>query len=451
MGKYGPQSYNLDINQLGVSQFPRFSIIQRAPYKDGLIEDIIMNDDHPQYSSDYGTNIGMAQIRLIPDDRGVPKEQLNWAMPLDSSIREYPLKNEIVMVFYSVGRLFYTKRVNINNKITENSWPGLSKAFSPSMPSSVRSEDIVNAANGGSPFRPWGTPQLISLGDEFAENPAVKMVRPNEGDMIIQGRFGNIIRLGSSVFSNPTASRPEPNLLLTVGQELNKITSTKNPSPYSLVYEDINKDKSCIWMVTDEHIFLEPATIDSPSHLRHTELSDATKYTGAQIFINSDRVILNSKQNEISLFSKKEINLSAVESITIDSAKQVFISAEKDIELSTPQDIVLTARSVVINSPNDIVQGTSENYIISGNKIFIGATPGDTRQPMVLGGELVNWLRDLMTTLSSATIITSTGPALFDPTVIAKFSLLLKDLGVPGVLTAKFNSDSNFTSKTNSN
>ena len=446
MSGYGPKSYNLDINQLGASQYPRFAISQTSPYKDGLVEDIILNETHPEYSAEYGTNIGMVKIRLIPEDRGVPSELLNWAMPLETGIREYPLKNEIVMVFYSIGRMFYTRRVNINNKITESSWPGLQQKFAPPISQENRVENVTLAAQGGPSYRPWGAQQSITLGDEFAENPAVKMVRPSEGDTIIQGRYGNVIRFGSSLFSNPITPTPEPNLLLTVGPVINKATSTQNDSPFSLTYEDINKDRSCIWMVTDEKIVLDPATRTSIAHLRSAEISDSTKYVGAQIFVNSDRVILNSKTNEISLFAKAEINLSAVQSITIDSGKAVMITAEQDITLTTPRDIVLTGRTISINSPNDISQGTSGNYLISGKKIFIGSG-GDESQPMVLGGELALWLANLMDAFifqiprSFATL--NPTPFLEE---IAKLRLQLAP-GIPQ--SAIFNSTSNFTSKSN--
>ena len=458
MSSFGPISYNIDINQLGASQFPRFSISQPTPYQDGLVEDIILNEAHPLYAKD-GNNVGMVKVRFIPSDRGVPKDQLNWAAPIDSSIREYPLKNELVLVFYSLGRLFYTRRINSTNKITESSWPGLSERFSPQVPSQNRGNAAQLAAQGGTPYRPWGMKQQFSLGDEFSENPNVRMVRPNEGDLIINGRFGNTVRFGSSLFSNPNTSVPQPNLLLTVGQAPNKVTSidinndgTKEQvvaGPYGLTYEDINKDKSSIWMVVDEKIVLDPATKTSISHLRSTESSDSTKYTGAQIFVNSDRLILNSKLNEISLFAKKEINLSAVESITIDSAKSVMITAEKDIKLTTPADIVFSGRSISLNIGKDISLTSSGNYIISGQKIFIGASPNDPSQPMVLGGELAKWLFDFIKVLSTATVITSTGPAFFNPTVTTELTRLLGLLGSGNPQSAVFNSTTNFTSKDN--
>jgi hypothetical protein len=455
VGLYGPKSYNVDINQLGTSQLPRFSISNDAPYKDGLVEDVILNESHPEYSPDFGTNIGMVRVRMIPDDRGSAKEFLNWAMPLDTSIREYPLKNEMVLVFYSIGRLFYTRRININNKITENSWPGLSSQFSASPNSENRTAEIVAASQGGPAYRPWGERQSDSLGDEFTENPTVKMVRPNEGDMIIQGRYGNIIRMGSSLFSNPLTTTPEPNLLLTVGQSSNKVGSTKNNSPYTLVYEDINSDKSCIWMVTDEKITLNPATKDTNAHLRSAEVADSTKYTGAQIFINSDRIVLNSKLNEISLFSNTEINLSAVQSITVDSNKTIQMTAVTDVKIQAENDIFLKGKTLSfvttgVAPMGDISFATSENYIISAKKIFIGSG-GDETQPMVLGGNLQQLLYDLIRALSTATVITSTGPAFFNPQVSTSLTNLLSKVGIPGrPTTADFNSESNFTSKTNS-
>jgi hypothetical protein len=448
VSSFGQVPYNIDINQPGASQYPRFSISQPTPYQDALVEDVILNELHPDYLPD-GSNVGAARVRFIPGDRAVPKEKLNWAVPLDTSIREYPLTNELVLVFYSLGRLFYTRRINSTNKVTESSWPGLSTGFSPKLSGQEKSDAAQLASQGGSPYRRWGKKQKFSLGDEFSENPNVRMLRPNEGDLIIQGRFGNSVRFGSSLFSNPSTSTPQPNILLATGQSTDREMSTEGRGAYALIYEDINKDKSAIWMVTDEKVVLKPATIDSDAHLRLSDSSDSTRYTGAQIFINSDRLILNSKKNEISLFAGKEINLSALESITISSAKSVEISSDKDITMSTPLDIVLTGRTISLNSTNDISQGTSKNYSISGTKIFIGSG-GDESQPMVLGGELALWLQQLVRILSTATVITATGPAFFNPTVITNLVKLQTDLGTPASpQSARFNSTSNFTSKTN--
>jgi len=71
MSSFGPTAYNIDINQLGASQFPRFAVTQPTPYQDGLVEDVILNELHPEYAPD-GSNVGMVKVRFIPGDRGVP-------------------------------------------------------------------------------------------------------------------------------------------------------------------------------------------------------------------------------------------------------------------------------------------------------------------------------------------------------------------------------------------
>lgn len=370
MSSFGPIAYNLDINQLGASQYPRFSITQPSPYKDGLVEDVIVNELHPEYSEN-GSNIGMVKVRFIPDDRGVEESQLNWAYPLETSIREYPLRGELVLIFYSLGRFFYTRRINATNKLTESSWPGLSEAFSPKASTDNKSEAAVIASQGGDSYKPWGLKQRLTLGENFSENQTVRMVRPNEGDTLIEGRYGAVIRMGSSLFSNPATTTPQPNLFITVGQSVAKEMSTVARGTYALTYENINNDKNCIWITTNDRISFLASTALSEnskkSHLRSSK-TPTTEYAGAQIFINSDRLVFNTKLNEISLFSKSEINLSSINSITLDSENSILMTANNMVSISSP-------------------------------KIFIG-NAGTESEPMVLGNTLYDSLNDIVSTLS---------------------------------------------------
>lgn len=463
--RYGPKVYNIDINQLGTSQYPRFSIFQDAQFKDAIIEDIILDNNHPQYTRD-GSNVGFAKIRFIPDDRGVSTEELNWAAPLDTSIREYPLKNEMVLVFYSLNRLFYTRRVNSTNKLGESSWLGLSKNFSPPLESDELSTSAVIASQGGIPYRPSEIKNNYSLGDDFVENPSVRMVQPKEGDLIIQGRFGNIIRMGSSLFTNPTTTTLSPNMLFTVGQGLAVSTSTTtkgNPrSPYELVYEDLDIDASSIWMLSDELVEkFTPATLNSSNanraHLRNSDIERSAQYfSGAQIFLNSDRLILNSKKNEIQLFSKTEINLSALNSITVASENNIHISSNIDVNIDAGDDIVITGKNVSIVADKNLSQTVTGDYIILGKKIFIG-NGVEGSQPLVLGGELASFLGDMLDKLYvniSTTFLPNPANPVGLPTFLAsieqlKLQLGITRFGISNPSAAIFNSKDNFTTRIN--
>lgn len=457
MRTFGSIPYGVDINQLGASEVPRFSISQPSPYADGLVEDIILNESHPLYSTD-GSNVGDILVRIIPEDRGVPKERLNWASPLQSNFQEYPLKNETVLIFYSFGKLYYTNKVSTTKKITESSWPGLSQRFSP-QPVAANSDSAQLAAQGGPSYEPSEPQEPFNLGNEFVENANVKRVRSNEGDVIVQGRFGNIIRFGSSLFSDPTVTAPKPNLLITVGQwETPKSVSTSAQTPYSLVYEDVNRDLNSIWIVSDETVPFQAATQTSKSrnkaHLRSSEINrQFPYYSGAQIFINSDRLILNSKKTEISLFSNSEINLSAMKSITVDSESSVFLTSNLDINLNAIGDVSIKGKNVVLNSSENLSLRTSGNYAILGQKIFIG-TPNDTSEPMVLGGSLSLFLQrfiDVLTTqLPLSVVTTPAGPGVisFLPLITALRLLQTTQLGITPQ-SAVFNSSDNFVTKNN--
>lgn len=443
--------YNFDINQPGASDFPRFAIQTPYPYMDGLVEDIIINEAHELHATD-GSNVGQAKIRLLPQDLKVSFEELNWVNPIETNLQEYPLKNEIVLVFYSMGQLYYTRKLAVTRKITENSYPGISERYSP--PSKQENNTSMRlAALGISPYTPHSTTKPFSLGTYFKEHPTAHPLRHFEGDLIIQGRFGNSIRFGSSQISDPLTAIPEPNILISVGQHTPTETSTKTRTPTSRVLEDINDNSSCIWLVTDDKIPFNPATLSThstnPAHLRSTP-NKISEWMGPQIFINSDRVVLNSKKKEVSVFSKTEINLSAIKDISLDSEGNINLYANRSIRLFSDGDLELKGDNIAIISRKDLAHKASGNYSILGKKIFIGSG-NDASQPMVLGGSLAIFLQALLKTLlTPASIVTLSGPASFNPIVIATLTGLLQALGSPiAPQSAIFNSKDNFVSRTN--
>lgn len=413
------QIYGFDTNQIGNSEFSRFAVQQEPAYYDGLVLDIIVNERHPDYAID-GSNIGAARIRLLQGDRSVQKEQLNWISPIDSSIQEYPLKNETVLVFRALGgKLWYTKRINTTNKITESSWPGLEERMASPVEAAVKTENMMMASKGGVPAQP-NIREDINLGKEFIENPIVRKIRPNEGDLLVEGRYGNTIRFGSNLFSDPTITEPLPNLLISVGQTPPKEVSTYKTLPqtnpaYATRYEDINEDLNSFWIVSSETVRLIPNTATTENtrlaHLRSSEIP-TVKYDGAQIFLNSDRLILNSKKNEISLFSSTELNLSAIKSITIDTEKSIYLSANNSVSISSP-------------------------------KIFIGNVSQNT-EPMVLGNKLYQNLNGVVSLLNSIiSVLNTVAAGATTPLQIAVQNLQQQ------VNTRDFLSDDNFVSKIN--
>lgn len=455
-------NYGLDKNQLAGGEYARIAIPDIPAYTVGIVEDIIINSYHEDYlktntdTTLAGYNVGFAKIRRVPEDRDKPTDKLDWIAPLEANIQEYPLKNEMVMVYFVGNDWYYSRRVNITNKLTESSWPGQAQTLYDYENNSqgLRSGYAALASRGVTTYNPMdviGDAASFSLGDFFKDIPTVRRVEANEGDIIHYGRFGNIIRFGSSLFSNPATSKPSPNLLITVGQRTApESRSTTENTIYSLIHEDINDDLNSIWIVTDEEIPFDAATQQSTkqskSHLRSSEITRTDPYyTGPQIFINSDRVVLNSKNKEIQLFSKSEINLSAINSITVDSERSVFLSANQNILLTAASDVFIKGKTVSIGANGDIsLDTTGGNYSISAKKIFINSR-GDPSQPLVLGGTLSLWLQQLITILlSPGLVITTTGPATLNPVQIGLLRTLQAQLGGVTPQSATFNSTTIF-------
>lgn len=406
--------YGFDINQPGASSYPRIAIRQPSPYKNGLVIDVIANETHSEYAED-GSNIGYAKVRLIPADQNEGEDNLNWVAPLESNIQEYPLKNEIVMVILTAGKLHYSRKINVNNTIAEGYATDIAVRYRPTPTSGEPASETAQLAASG--VRTGDLNTFSTVDSNFVIGPGVFPLRSCEGDLIFQGRFGNSIRMGSTLFSEPTSTVPQPNILITAGQWENPTeVSTKIKSVYSLTYENINKDKNSIWLIVNEKVPFLASTTTSQSnqkaHLRSSE-TPTGEYLGAQIFLNSDRLILNSKTSEISLFSNTQINLSSLKEITIDSETSVGITANNTVTISSP-------------------------------KIFIGS--GNASEPMVLGNKLAEFLNEFIGIFANARAIalTTTGPVQFIPTVITQLKTLQGKLSQPA-----FNSIDNFTTATN--
>lgn len=447
--------FGFDINNQGTSPFPRGSVQIPAAYFDGMVEDIIINEKNGKvlkYRND-GSNIGEALIRILPDDWGTPIEDLKSAYPLEMNIQEFPLIGEQVIVFKAFGNLFYTRKLNTKRKLTENISDTIQKTFSKTPSNNRDSQTTRQLTISGVPSET--TTEYLRQNGNFLVNPNTRPLRANEGDVIVSGRFGNFIRMGSSLFKDETnKSFPTPNILLTAGAwETPRQLSTKNITPYSLAYENINKDKSSIWMVADQEVAFQAVTAISNStnkaHLLSSE-KPTTRYTGAQIFINSDRIILNSKLNEISLFSNMEINLSSIGAITLDTEGSILSTANKDISFKADGNITLAGKQISLISSDDLSYKTDGNFSISGKKIFIGRY-ADPTHPMVSGAELSLWLQELMTVLTTpGAILTTLGPATFAPPFLVKLNQLKLQLGSRiSPQSAVFNSRDNFTSVKN--
>lgn len=163
------------------------------------VVDVIMSKQHARYRSD--NDIGKVFLRELFQDYNIPEEELKReAYPLDISNFRIPLPGEFVVVFRGLpgdfeqdvniaGSDYYLSVISNLHLLNYNGVP-----FGATLP------DRVSKALGtqGLAFMDQLKERHKRRFNTFNERQ-IKHLRPYDGDIIMQGRFGNSIRLGSTV------------------------------------------------------------------------------------------------------------------------------------------------------------------------------------------------------------------------------------------------------------
>ena len=160
--------------------------------------------------SDY-TWIGRALVRLIYSQHEVEKEDLIWALPLESNISEYPVLNETVGVVCYLGTYYYTRKLNRFNTPNANADFNLEVNYGGFQTgqgeiTQGNRELLLNDATG--PLVPYSGPltKLNPLGSigyagvlgrYFYYNPKIRTLKRREGDNVFESRFGQSIRFAA--------------------------------------------------------------------------------------------------------------------------------------------------------------------------------------------------------------------------------------------------------------
>lgn len=233
------------------------------------------------------------------DIQNVKLEDCKVAKPFSSNIQDYPLIGELIYIIdapapssqinNSSSQKYYTGVINLWNNVQQNS------------------------------------PTTDKLGKTFLENSDVRNLIYFEGDRIYQGRKGNGIRFGSTV-----KEKSNINEWSDVGNNGDPITilvngyTTTQTSSISPNVEEINKEKSSIYLTTTQRIPLIPST-DFKNPRINTILP--RDYSSSQIIFNSDRITLNSKKDEILLFAKTNIEFNSNNIININARNIAHINS----------------------------------------------------------------------------------------------------------------------------
>lgn len=465
-GLTNPNPFSTDVERIGHSVTEQFEA--------AVVVDVIVNNTHTQYAID-GYNVGAIKFRFINSSVFQSDETLHWAFPMNANLSEYPLLNEVVYVFSGLNRFYYFPKFNVSNRTTSQGMFGLNEEAQPIASSTNRSKQL--RASAASPVKAPPTDKN-GLGAYFVEPDNVYRLKHLEGDVIYEGRTGQSIRMSTSWLDGKAGVTAKdtkkpwqslvtdqaPNMILRVGADPHAVKTVE--TLFGQVIEDINTDKSSIWMVTDQVIPLQYSTKSSGVH-RASVANFPSQLDGNQVVINTDRFVVNTKLGKIMGHAMDGIHWTTVQDYTVDADRDHRTWTNRDKADRVQQDSTLTVgRDHTTSALNDIIHIGKRDVILSGarrvsilgTKVHVGST-NNTQQPLVLGKELQDFLAKLSTIVNNlANAVASVPPLSSSPqtpvnltplkAAITPIQASLKSLQSQ-YLNNQILSDDNFTVKSN--
>ena len=282
------------------------------------------------------------------------------ARPFFASIQDYPLIGELILLTEGP-----TSVSQLANNLSQKYYIG-----------------VVNIWNNNQQNSPSTSP----LGKTFSENSDIRYLLAFEGDRIYQGRKGNGIRFGSTI-----KLKSNINEWSNIGNDGDPITIivngyiTTDTNSLAPNIEEINKEMSSIYMTSTQKLPLQPgALIQNPISLFSSLPPD--KYINSQLILNSDRITLNSKKDEVLLFAKTNIGLNTDNNIILNAGQNIHLNIENK------------------NKDSKILLGTKPDGTSPTEAVLLG----DQTHNLLL--EMCNTLQRLSAYLCSAVGTTSVGP-----------------------------------------
>jgi hypothetical protein len=227
-----------------------------------------------------------------------------YALPLLPNLCAIPVVGELVVLVqlpagdtdtrYTTGIYYYLTSINAHASRNLNQLPWL--------------HDTVAGRSG--------LTRLSTTGESKVPKPynlsevAVPNLQPYEGDVIHQDRFGSSIRFTSGITKNvrtesgKSVYSQQPSWDGANGTPLMIFTAGIAASTQYYAVEDVNRDATSIYMTTAQKIKL---TTSRPNIGRG--LISVQNYNAPQLILNSDRVVINSKQDAIILSANSTVTV----------------------------------------------------------------------------------------------------------------------------------------------
>jgi hypothetical protein len=335
-----------------------------------LVKRIVINKDSRDYSEarDINSVIASPYIGGITSDSGLGRQR---AYPLLRGISDVPNIDDMVLITQINEEFYYLGPINVLNN------------------PNVTTEELK--LNTKFPLAPSARLQKFS---KMNLDASTEKDNRTHGDMVFEGRFGSSIRLGSRANS--------PLILISNGRDIGiPIESAVDGSLISIISKGAIYDNLSPFTLGSDSVIDGKRMVAGGNDSPETDKfdyeygnSDGQPTIKHQIYIASDRIIFNARENNLTLSAFNNIDFGAGNNITINTNK--FVSIES-------------------------------------SNIYLGKQAQEEAEPLVLGEQLRLILEEIVNILEvfkvSGTVGGISGPPA--PDVISKIINLKNKLSSP--------------------
>lgn len=285
--------------------------------------DVVLDESHRDYEL-FGKveAIGGIRYKLLnssPEEDSV--EGLPFAYPSTIGIRPFPLKEEIVEIYTGTGY-----------SLTSNEY-STKTYYKPSL-------NIWNNPNhNGLPEINTGKTEA-DLGFDPIERSDLPLLNPFPGDIIIESRLGSTLRFSGYKHPKNIYTDKDNN-----GKPFTILTNTyqTEADPLHTITEDVNSNDASIYLTSDHKVPLtQNRTLNESYSLSgNTVPISPSVFKGAQILLNSDRIVVNAKKDNVLISSQNYTSLSGkhihldAEDVISQSSSKMYLEGKDNLELTT--------------------------------------------------------------------------------------------------------------------
>ena len=333
-------------------ELDKTSFNKKGSFVVGRVTDIILNKNHTLFNS-VGKYNGIGTI--VFKINGTTASSVNTAKPLHPQSLYIPVINELVLLYLvpntNMGKIknsvsyYYANIVNLWNSPHHNAYPD---------PLELDNKEAKNNIIGDYETSEAGIVRRITDGSSdirlntknnrsqvtFKEKNNIYPLEMFSGDFINQGRFGNSIRLGSTnqylnVKNEVTGSNNwsqnkqnntttgDPIIILRNGQP--DETSQLPSNSWEPISENINYDKSSIYLTSTQKIEIKTSNNEFTSYKEKNEPSKPDVYTDSQIILNSNRLVFNAKKDHVLISGEESVYLGGNRSVNINAGRNIIL------------------------------------------------------------------------------------------------------------------------------